>query len=255
MWVCIRTGHGLYSLVDRQVPKGVIILITNPIIPTLGQGAYTIPDAGRILCIPQPTLRRWVGGYWRVSEAERRRVFPAETFALWGRGADRAFNFYTLIEVFVIASLREQGLSFRTIRQARQELAQRFKTDYPFASHELLHDGKRLLIELDDKTLLQLGEQGQTAFERIIGPFCKKLDFCKETQLAKRYWPMGRDHAVVVDPRHAFGRPIISGTNIATETLHGLYRAGETKETICDLYDLQLSHVDEALQFETQRAA
>jgi uncharacterized protein (DUF433 family)/DNA-binding transcriptional MerR regulator len=230
-------------------------LQTNPVIPTLGQGAYTIPDAAQILNIPQPTLRRWVAGYWRVSEAEKRRVFPAETLALWGQGADRAFNFYTLIEVFVIARLREQGLTFRTIRQARQELAQRLKTDYPFASHELLHDGKRLLIEMDDKTLLQLGTQGQTAFERIIGPFCKKLDFCKETQLANRYWPMGKNSAVVVDPRHGFGRPTIAGTNIATETVHDLYRAGEGKETICDLYDLPLSHVDEALNFEMQKAA
>jgi len=224
-------------------------------VPKLGEGAYTIPDASRILGLPLPKLRRWVNGYWRVSEDERHQVFPVESLSAWGEQADRAFNFYTLIEVFVIATLREQGVSFRTIRQARQELAERFKTSYPFASHKLLHNGKSILVELDDEKLLTLGAKGQMAFHKIVAPFCKMLDFSDETTLAERYWPMGRSSTVVVDPHHSFGRPTIFETNITTETLSNLFRAGETVETISNLYNISATQVNQAIEFEQQKAA
>ncbi|NQT16827.1 MAG: DUF433 domain-containing protein [Planctomycetes bacterium] len=233
----------------------MIVIATASTVPTLGEGAYTIPDASRILGLPSPKLRRWVNGYWRLVEEEKKLVYPAHHLDAWGERADKAFNFYTLIELFIITTFREQGLSFKTIRQARQELADRFKTVYPFASHKLLHDGKTILIELDENTLMTLGTKGQTAFHRIVAPFCKNLDFSAETDLAERYWPLGRQSSVVVDPRHGFGRPTVSGTNIATETVYGLYRAGEGAETICGLYDLSVSQVDEAVKFEIQKAA
>ena len=188
------------------------MIATASTVPALGEGAYTIPDASRILGLPAPKLRRWVNGYWRVVNEERKLVYPADQLDAWGERADKAFNFYTLIELFIITTFREQGLSFKTIRIARQELADQFRTDYPFASHKLLHDGKSIILELDENTLLTLGTKGQTAFRRIVAPFCKKLDFSAESDLAERYWPLGRRASVVVDPRHGFGRPTIHGT-------------------------------------------
>jgi hypothetical protein len=140
----------------------------------------------------------------------------AEALGHGGTGKDRTFDFYTLIELFTIGQLRAQGLSWPTLRKARTEPMERFQTPHPFAMEGLLVDGHRLLKELGDETLLELGPGGQTAFEKVIAPFCRRLDFDETTKLASRFYPDGPESDVVIDPHHAFGRPVISGTNITT---------------------------------------
>jgi uncharacterized protein (DUF433 family) len=177
---------------------------------------------------------------------------------MWGSSRDRAFNFYTLVEVYCVMAFREMGLSFLKIRQARDELSARFETPYPFASHELLCDGKRIMVALKDTgilSVLTLGAGGETAFQKIIEPFCHKLDFSKKTELAERFWPMGRDSFVVVDPRHGFGRPTLDGTNISTEVIYDLLRAGEDAETVCGLYEISEKQLRDVKQFEERKVA
>lgn len=225
--------------------------------PRLGEGVYTLPDAAHILNLPQPRVRRWVNGYWQVlsSDRQHRQVLDLR---IWGSSQDRAFNFYTLVEVYCVMAFREMGVSFLKIRQARDELSVRFKTPYPFASHELLCDGKRIMVALKNTgilSVLTLGAGGETAFQKIIEPFCHKLDFSNKTELAERFWPMGRDSSVVVDPRHGFGRPTLDGTNISTQVIYDLIRAGEDDDAICVLYELTEKQVRDARQFEERKAA
>lgn len=225
--------------------------------PRLGEGVYTLPDAAHILNLPQPKVRRWVNGYWQILSADRQHHRMLD-LRMWGSSRDRAFNFYTLVEVYCVMAFREMGVSFLKIRQARDELSARFDTPYPFASHELLCDGRRIMVALKDtgfRSVLTLGAGGETAFRKIIEPFCQKLDFSKKTQLAERFWPMGRDSSVVVDPRHGFGRPTLDGTNISTQVICDLIRSGEDDETVCALYELTEKQLHDARQFEERDAA
>lgn len=172
-----------------------------------------------------------------------------------GKGRDRHFGFLTLVELYLVAQLRQRGVSMAAIRAAREELSHRYKTDHPFALGGLLSSGKLLLHELGDGVLLELGTKGQTAFERILQPFCDRLEFDKATTLARRFFPMGRDCPVVVDPRHAFGRPAIEGTNVTTEAIMSLVRGGETVEDIADSLDITPEAVKAAKAFELSKAA
>ena len=63
---------------------------------------------------------------------------------------------------------------------------ERFQTPHPFALVGLLVDGHRLLKEPGDETLLELGSDGQTAFEKVIAPFCRRLDFDETTTILPR---------------------------------------------------------------------
>ena len=118
-----------------------------------------------------------------------------------------------------------------------------------------MSDGKRVIVELGKTKLLELGTGGKIAFRKIIEPFCKKLDFNQHNDLANRFWPLGRKHSVVVDPKHGFGRPTVAGTNISTEAIYGLLKAGEEKETVADLYNLTEEQINDVLVFQTRTVA
>jgi len=226
--------------------------------PTLSSGAYTLPDAARLLRLPLARLRSWVRGTSLTPEeasAASSRRMPAGKFSTQGEGRDRHFNFFTLIELFSIAQLRSHGVTMGTLRQAREELSVRFETPYPFALQGLLTDKSRLLKEMGNQTLLELCSGGQGAFEALIGPFCHRIDFDASTRLAARYFPMGRNSHIIVDPKHAFGRPVVVGTNITTEALASLIKGGEKFEDIADDFRLDPEAVQEAWRFESRQAA
>jgi hypothetical protein len=176
-------------------------------------GACTLPDAARLLGLPLPRLRLWVLGR-----------DAAEALGHRGTGKDRTLDFYTLIELFTIGSCGRRGSPGRhSEKHGRNSWrGSKRRTLSPWRA-----DGHRLLKELGDETLLELGSGGQAAFEKVIAPFCRRLDFDETTKLASRFYPDGPESDVMIDPHHAFGRPVISGTNITTETLACLIRGGE----------------------------
>ena len=169
------------------------------------------------------------------------------------------FLIFALIEIFTFMALREIGISLQKIRSARKELIRRFNTLYPFANHKLLCDGNQILVSIegssDTPILMYLGRDGQTALKEIVEPFCRKLDFCSESNLAERFWPLGKNRMIVVDPHQGFGRPTIAGTNITSEVIVALVSAGESKAEIVDMYDIDLKAVDDAIDFELKNAA
>ncbi len=220
---------------------------------TLTSGIYTLPDAARILDLPPAKLYRWVAGYAAHRDDPKR--FTVGAFAVEEEGWDRHFNFLTLIEVFTVAQLRGHGVTPMTLRNARDELSDRYETPYPFAMEGLLVSGRKMLKELGEEVYLELGTNGQQAFVKFIEPFCFKIEFDAASQLAERFFPEGEDRMVVVDPRHAFGRPVIAGTNITTEALASLANGGERMEDIADDYGLTLAQIESAIRFEKRRAA
>jgi uncharacterized protein (DUF433 family) len=219
---------------------------------SLASGAYTLPDAARLLGLPLARIRAWVRGTAEISAV---RYLPAGPFSSRAEGRDRHVDFYTLIELFTLAELRRLGVSMKTLKANRTELSERFSTSYPFALRGLLTDGRRLLRELGEQVLLELGSGGQSAFEAVVAPFCHRLDFDASTELASRYFPLGRKIPVVVSPAHAFGRPVIVGTNLPTETIASLVRGGESLDDIAVEYQLSRDEVDHAWRFEERRAA
>ncbi len=142
-----------------------------------------------------------------------------------------------------------------TVRQARAELMERFQTPHPFALKGLMTSGRTLIKSLNEDILLELGTRGQTAFSKVLEPFCAGLDFDQASSLASRYFPLGREHPVVVDPRRAFGRPVIEGTNLTTEAVMSLLRGGESAENVAESFRISTEAVLAAKAFELQKAA
>ncbi len=234
---------------SKKVPyPSFINMKTQELKPKLGEGVYTAPDASIILNIPQYKIRRWISKYWEMD-------FYDFNVYTWGEGRERGFNFYTLMELIAVNSFREIGLSFRKIKKAHDILSNLIKTPYPFASSRLLSDRKNIFLDQDNMDLLGLDNQMQYSFKNLVTPYCIKIDFNTKTGLAKRYWPMGKEHSIVVDPNHSFGQPIIKDTNITIYSILNFINSGETTESISRFFEIDQRYIQDVLLFKDRLAA
>ncbi|WP_247232723.1 DUF433 domain-containing protein [Telluribacter sp. SYSU D00476] len=214
-----------------------------------GTGIYTTPEVAKILRLPARKVKRWMQEYWENYFTKSTRMYYSE-----GVGSEQVTNFHTLIEFFVFYQLREKGISPQQIIKAHDVLASRFKTAYPFATLPILTDGRKILFTDKVGEIIDADASLQMYITDVIRPFCQRIEF-DENQLARRFFPLGKDHQVVIDPERKFGQPVIEGTTILTETIYNLYRAGESVETIAKLYDLSVDQVQDALEFHRRSAA
>ena len=214
--------------------------------PALGDGIYTVKDASDILNISSSKMRSWL----------KERDSTPSFLPSWGEGKKRGFNFKVLIEVFVIHSLRKLGATLAKIKSAHEQLSDLLKTEYPFANKGIFTDTNSILFDLEtfnSRDLLNLNQQQQMEFKDLVEPFCHNIDFSEDG--AERYWPNGRDGHIVVDPRHSFGRPSITGTNITTEVISSLIEAGEETEDVADQFEVSVEAVIAAYDYEHRTAA
>ena len=214
--------------------------------PMLGTGIYTIPDIAMILGLPYAKVNRWINTFWNDRFGQEH-----DCKYSWKVDLTKAVNFHTLIELYSFYQLSQAGVSTREILSAHEILSKQYITHYPFASKFILEslrtDGRKILFEQKDGTIYSVDASKQFKLS-FIKDFFKNLDFDSDN-LAIRFWPIGKDKAVVCDPHHQFGQPVICGTNINAETLYDLYKAGEPEWFIADLYNIEESKVNDAILF------
>jgi uncharacterized protein (DUF433 family) len=211
--------------------------------PSLGIGLYSIPDVARILNLDPSFVRRWLREYWGNRFKARKKISSA-----WGGGRDKTVHFYTLIEFYVFYQLRKQGLSAQSIAKSHEIIAEEINNQFPFATSTILTDDKKIFYEINEETVVNADKSKQLNFSAIIKEFCHQVDFGRD-QLALRYWPLGKEKNIVVDPRHQLGQPTIKNTNILAETLYRMYTAGEKVNFIASLYNVSRSDVDASIEF------
>lgn len=214
----------------------------------VGTGIYTLPDIASILHLPTGKVRRWMHEYWqlRFSSSEK------SEFS-YGSGKELVTNFLTLIEFFTFYQLRQEGVSAQKIVKAHQILSKTFRTKYPFAKSNLLTDGEQVLFNGDAGDIIQADETLQINIKEAIEPFCKKVDF-NEDDIVKRFYPMGKNHSIVIDPKRQFGQPVVGDTNVLAETVYNLYRGGESVDMITSLYALTIDQVNDVINYYRKAA-
>lgn len=215
----------------------------------LGLGIYTIPDMANILKLPQHRIRYWLDEFWN-----NRLIDQHQKSYSWGEGREKATSFYTLIEFYTFSQLRIHKIGASRILKAHQVISEQLKTPYPFASSTILTDGKQIFYSTDElKSIIHADDTLQYLIADIIKEFCKKIDF-NSHDLAVRYYPLGKSKKLVVDPHHQFGQPTIKDSNILAETLFLLYKGGESKRLISELYGIDRTSVNNAIEFYLQSA-
>ena len=209
----------------------------------MGIGLYTIPDVANILNLDRNLVQRWLREYWG-----NRFSVGRDNLSSWGKGRDKAVPFFTLIEFFVFYQLRKQGVSAQNIANSHEIIRHELDSDFPFANAIILTDGKKIFYSKDGDLIINADKSKQINFKSIIEEFCHKIDFDKDAY-ALRYWPLGKEKNIVVDPRHQLGQPTVKNTNILAETLYSMYTSGEKISFISSLYDVPENDVKASIEF------
>jgi uncharacterized protein (DUF433 family) len=218
--------------------------------PSVRRPLYSFAEADRIAKVSSNTARRWLKGYdfWYGGE---RRVMPPVTP---GRGEQGAVSFVDLMEVAAVSRLRQKGFSFKRVRQINAYCRVYLHEPRPLVTQKFKVAGRDIFLDADFGVLLDVGrEAGMLAWKEVLEPFLEDVEY--ENQLARRWWPLGRNHMVVVDPDYGFGLPVVEGTGTRTEIIAERYRAGDSTEEITYDFGVTLDQIQDALRWEMPDAA
>jgi uncharacterized protein (DUF433 family) len=229
----------------------------------VGLGLYTRADAVRLLRMTPSRVSRWVMGYsYTLSyapKAERRAQPPVVRARIPRIDGSTLISFLDLMELRVVRALIDRGLSLQHVRQVAGLASELFNTAYPFASRRIFTDGREVFASLSrvkaDEVLIELSaKHDQLIAGPIVQQYLAELDFDEQSKLAERWWPLGRSVPVVLDPKIAFGAPIIAGTATRTDVVAALSHEVQISAAAA-AFQLEEKDVAAALRFESELAA
>lgn len=225
----------------------------------LDTGIYTPGEAAVLLHSDPATIRRWAFGY-----ARNRPLGKARHPAILLRNelpvveGEHALSFVELVELLYVRAFVELGISWREIWEGARILARMFHTQHPFALRQLYYDPKQLyaLLEESDGSegIVRLTGHGQNEIPDLVRQYLDQLDF-DVNDVATRWWPMGKEAGVVVDPLHSFGAPVVEEIGMRTDVLAAAYLAERDQfgdralERVAWTYEIETKHVESALSF------
>ena len=138
---------------------------------------------------------------------------------------------------------------------ARQETVQH----HPLISRALETDGLDLFIK-QYGPLINISRADQSAMRETISAALRRIDRDPDG-IPIRLYPFTRPSVaatpsiVVIDPRLSAGRPVISGTGLATQLIAERYKAGESIGDLADDHERSNEEIEEAIRCELQATA
>lgn len=217
--------------------------------PLLG-GFYTVREAARLLRIEnKQRIYRWLTSDDAVLARDYEPIAGSQELSFWD-----------LFEVRFVETFRAQGLSLQFIRKVATKARADFKTQHPFAlsGSKYLTDRKRIfrLIaeETGEKTHDVLSGQYEM-YETIERVLAKGVEFNPKTLLAEEWSPYAECPRVTINPRYAYGHPVIGDKKIPTAALYRLWKAEGNQERVAAWYGVTPNEVDEAIEFEVRLSA
>ncbi|MGH2443932.1 MAG: DUF433 domain-containing protein [Chloroflexota bacterium] len=210
---------------------------------------YGYAEADYLCYVGPGTSKRWIEGYGhRDSRGERVNLQPVSSRE---RGHAEV-SFLDLVEVAAIGGLRREGFPLKRIRQIVAYCRNALEIDRPLVTLKFKTDGRQIFIDRG-AALLEVGEHsGNQAWAEILEPFLKELDY--EDDLARRWYPMGRDGSISIDPDYGFGLPTVAGAGVRTEILLERFQVGENTEEIAEDFAISPTQVEQAIRYETRLA-
>ena len=215
------------------------------------QPAYTLAESARYLKLPAMTLRSWVVGRpYPTAEGVGRfqpLIHPPSR-------QPPVLSFWNLIEAHVLRALRtEHGVALRELRKAIKDAEQALQIERLLLSKDLRTHAGSVFLDHYGK-LIRLNASGQLAMRQILEEHLKRVEW-DEWKFPVRLYPFvsGDTQAVrtiAIDPKIAFGRPVVARTGISTGAIAGRIDAKEPASEVAADYDLTVEEVEQAVLYE-----
>jgi uncharacterized protein (DUF433 family) len=216
-------------------------------------GVYDLTEASRLLRVNRNKLYTWVAG--RPTRGQHP-LFQPDLPTNRGR---YAISFLDLIELAIIKDFRGLNLSMQAIRKAIQIAREMYNdAEHPLCTKRFETDGQtifaRVKDDFDEERIIDCLSK-QLVFVEIMQPLFLQLERDEELESVIRWWPLGRDESIVIDPRRSFGRPIVAQTGTPTLALYRQHMAGDSIEEVADWYEIEDKYVRDAVKYESKLAA
>ena len=215
------------------------------------QSAYGPAEAARYLRLPAATLRTWLIGR-DYPKGDARATFlpliePSNRQPL-------QLSFYNLIEAHVLRALRtDHRVALAELRKAIAYAEKKLQLSRLLLSPELrTHAGHVFLDRYAE--LINLSASGQLAMRKMFEDHLQRVEW-DEWQFPVRLYPYidstprSSERPIAIDPRVAFGRPIVRRAGISTAAIADRIDAGETVEALADDYDLSPDEIEQAVLY------
>lgn len=223
---------------------------------TVGLGVYNLAEASRLTNVPRHYIRRWTVGY--TYKLHDKPQFMPPIIGREHVGGDVLLTFADLIEIRFLNHFRKHGVSSQALRIASYRAQEFLGRPRPFSTQMFKTDGITILAEItkgtEDKVLLDL-VKSQYAFNKVISPYLfKGLEF-NVLKEPKRWWPMGEERSVVIDPQRSFGAPIVVRSGVPTKILARAMKSESSIKLVARWFEVEEQEVTDAAEYESQLAA
>ena len=218
----------------------------------LNIGLYSVPEAARMIHVPDWRIRRWLCGYEFTTKGVHRSspaVWQGQIDPLDGK---LALGFRDLLEARCVHAFIEAGVSWPFLRKAHIQARHLISHDHPFCTNRFSTDGRSIFYETREgsaEACLWDMVDLQRVFDQIIRPFLKDVEYDEE-QSPARWWPCGREHSIVLDPLRSLGQPIISTVGIPTRVLAASVAGNGSADKVARWFEIPLAMVVEAVEYE-----
>lgn len=219
--------------------------------------AYTVVEAAHYLRIPENTVRAWTFGR---SFSTLRGARHAKPVVVPADRAGRLLSFVNLLELHVLDAIRRRHrVQLPRVRNAVDYLRERYGVAHPLVEQAMETDGVDLFVERYGR-LVNVSREGQGVIRDLMRLHLDRIE--RDTRgLAVRLFPFTRrptdvlaadrqPRIVAIDPRVAFGRPVLTGSRIPTIEIAERYKAGDSIAELAADYDRSAVDIEEAIRCE-----
>lgn len=214
--------------------------------------AYTLPEAAALVGLHPSTLRSWVRGRkFSLRGGGERRTAPIIVAA-----SPDALSFTNVVEAHVLTAMRRKyKLDLKTIRDAVRYVTRVLAVEHPLARIKFKTDEVNLFVE-HLGALISASEEGQIGMREVLDTYLERVEYGDDGR-AVRFFPLYREAApriVVVDPRRAFGRPVLHGTSAPVVDIRSRFEHGDSVHVLAKDYGVTAGQIEEALRAATPAA-
>jgi len=196
-------------------------------------------ETARHLRIPESTMYSWLSEQAEGAPLVHR-VEPAK------RGWP-SVPFVAVIEAYVLRTLREElRLKKSTVRAAAAAIRRNFNTPYGLATKKVATDGIDIFIEYAEHELARAVD-GQAPIRGIIENNLRYIswDSHDDSPTRLRLQQYSNIAPVIIDPRFAWGAPVVEANRVPVDAVVNMWQAGESIHTVAGEYGLSDDQVEE----------
>lgn len=211
---------------------------------------FTLRESAGYLGVPKSTLQHW---------ARPSKDWPSLITYVAHAGREASIPFVGFAEAYVLSAFRRAGVPMQRIRPAVERLATEIGVDHALASERLCTDGAEVLYDYavtqdDDLLELTVVRTGQKQFSDLVREYLHRVRYGDDGWMIVVELPTYAHARVVVNPRRAFGFPLLIHGGARVEDLVDRFKAGDSVAEIAEDFAVPDAEVEDVIRVATRAA-